>query len=97
MPPESVPTNAECAGLSLVSEPFPGERAAWQRHFKKSPSCQSLGADYRDRLNALKRWQGSTSGETSAMARTYAALLQELEQEARQYLDDEIASGAGQA
>ena len=29
------------------------------------------------------------------MARTYSELLQELEQEARQYLDDEIASGAG--
>ncbi len=97
MPPESVQTNAECAGLALVSERFPGEREAWQRLFQKSPFFQSLGADYRDCLNALKRWQESTSGKAPAMARTYAALLQELEQEARQYLDDEIASGAGQA
>jgi hypothetical protein len=97
MPPEILQTTAECASLSLVSELFPGEREALQRLLQKSPSFQSLCADYRDCLTALKRWQELTSREAPAMAGTYAELLQELEQEARQYLDDEIALGDGRA
>ena len=97
MPPKIMQTTAECAGLSLISERFPEERETLQRLFQKIPSFQSFCADYRDCLSALKQWQESTSGEAPAMARTYAELLQELEQEARQYLGDEIALGAGRA
>jgi hypothetical protein len=97
MPPENLQVTPEYAGLSLISERFPKERETLQRLFQEIPSFQSFCADYRDCLSALKQWQESTSGEAPAMARTYRELLQELEQEARQYLDDEIASGAGRA
>jgi hypothetical protein len=96
MPPERMQTTAEDAGLFLISERFPEERETLQRLFHEIPSFQSFCADYRDCLSALKQWQKSTSGEATAMARTYAELLQELEQEARQYLDDAIASRIGQ-
>jgi hypothetical protein len=97
MPPDSLQTTPESTGLFLVSERLPGEREAWQRLFKTRLSCQSPGADYRDGLTALKCWQESTSGEAPVMAGTYGELLQKLEEEVRQYLDDEIASGAGRS
>ena len=97
MPPEIMQTTAECAGLSLISERFPEEQETLRRLFQEIPSFQSLCADYRDCLSALKQWQESTSGEAPAMAQTYAELLQELELEVRQYLDDKMAPGAGRA
>jgi hypothetical protein len=90
-------TTPECAGLSLISERFSEERGTLQHLFQAIPSFRSFCADYRDCLSALKQWQESTSGEAPATAGIYAELPQELEQEARQYLDDEIASGTGGA
>ncbi len=88
-------TTSECVGLSLLVERFPQEQSVLHRLFQKKPSFQSLCADYRDCLAALQHWQESTSVKASDSCTLYAALLNELEQEVRQYLDEEIASGTG--
>jgi hypothetical protein len=59
-----------------------------QRLFRDNVSFQSLCEDYRDCLAALQYWEQSTSGEASALAGAYAELLGELEQEVRQFLED---------
>jgi len=64
-----------------------------QRLFRGNPSFQSLCEDYRDCLAALQQWEQSTSEEAPALAGAYAELLGELEQEVRQFLEDEMTSG----
>ena len=64
-----------------------------QRLFQKNASFQSLCADYRDCLSALKHWQESTSEAAPVWRTQYATLLQELEQEVRQYLEQEQTPG----
>jgi hypothetical protein len=94
MVPEGIQTIAKRARLLPVLKRFPGERAALQRLFRENPSFQSLCDDYRDCLAALQYWEQSTSGEAPALARAYAELLGELEQEVRQYLEQEQAPGS---
>ena len=85
-------TLAERARLLPVQKRFPEARAALQRLFRDSPSFQSLCEDYRDCQAALQHWKQSTSGEAPAMTKTYAELLGELEQEVRQFLEDDQTS-----
>jgi hypothetical protein len=75
MPPKSMQTTAEDAGLSLISERFSEERETQQRPRQAIPFFQSFSPDYQDGLSALKPWQESASGEAPAMARADAALL----------------------
>jgi hypothetical protein len=96
MPPESLQTATESAGLSLVPERLPAAQEVLPRPLAKRPALQPRGADYRD-LTALKRWRESISGEAPAMGGTDAELRHEPEQKARQHLGHEIASGAGRA
>ena len=93
MTSEGTPTLAERARLLPVMKRFPEERAALQRLFRESSSFQSLCDDYRDCLAALQHWEQSTSVDAPALARAYAELLGELEQEVRQFLEDEMTSG----
>jgi hypothetical protein len=95
MTSEGTPTLAERARLLPVLKRFPEERPALQRLFRKSSSFQSLCDDYRDCLAALQYWNQSTSGEAPGLARAYAELLGELEQEVRQFLEDETSSQSG--
>ncbi len=81
-------TLAGRARLLPVLKRFPEARAALRRLFRNSPSFQSLCEDYRDCLAALQYWEQSPSGEAPTMARTYSELLGELEQEVRQFLED---------
>jgi hypothetical protein len=95
MIPNGTPILAERARLLPVLKRFPEERAALRRLFRDSTSFQSLCEDYRDCLAALQYWEQSTSGEAPTSARAYAELLGELEQEVRQFLEDEKASWSG--
>ena len=83
------------AALVSVLEKYPEAAARIRELFLQSTSFQSLCEDYRDCLAAWQYWRQATSEEAPALCQSYAELLQELEQEVRQYLDDEITSGAG--
>ena len=95
MTPKGTPTLAERARLLPVLKRFPEARAVLQRLFRDSTSFQSLCEDYRDCLAALQYWEQSTSGEAPALARAYEELLGELEQEVRQFLEDDQSFRSG--
>jgi hypothetical protein len=76
-------------------ERFSEDKAALRRLFQGSRSFQSLCHDYRECHAALHNWQESTSEEASAWREEYANLLLELEQEVRQYLENEAAFSTG--
>jgi len=86
MNPDGIQTNDDRTGLIRVIERFPEDREALQRLFRGSGSFQSLCDDYGDCLAGLKNWEQSTAKEAPTMRGAYADLLQELEQEVRQYL-----------
>lgn len=86
-------TIAERARILPILKRFPDKRAALWCLFGESSSFQSLCDDYRDCLAALKYWEQSISEEGPALARVYAELLGELEQEVRQYLEQGQAPG----
>ena len=88
-------TFAERARLLPALKRFPEARAALQRLFRDSTSFQSLCEDYRDCLAALQYWEQSTSAEAAALAKSYAELLGELEQEVKQFLEDSQALRVG--
>jgi hypothetical protein len=81
-------TLAERARILPILKRFPEERAALWRLFGENPSFQSLCDDYRDCLEAWQYWEQSDSEEAPALARAYAELLGELDQEIRQYLEE---------
>jgi hypothetical protein len=83
------------AGLALIMERFPEERQAVCRFFRESRSFQSLCNDYWECLAALQKWQQSTSEEAPAWRDEYANLLLELEEEARQYLENQATFSTG--
>ena len=65
------------------------------RLFQESLSFQSLCTDYRECHSALQDWQQSTSEEAPAWRDEYAQLLLELEQEVRQYLENQAVFSTG--
>ena len=79
--------------LASVLENFPEAPARIRELFLQSPSFQSLCEDYQDCLAAWKYWRQATSEEAPALGQSYAELLQELEQEVRQYLGLEQVPG----
>ena len=82
------------AALASVLEKFPEAAARIRELFQQSPSFQSLCEDYRDCLAAWQYWRQAASEEAPALCQSYAELLQELEQEVRQYLEQEQAPGS---
>jgi hypothetical protein len=78
--------------LALLLKKSPEAAAKFQVLIQENPSFQSLCEDYRDCLAALEHWQAATSTEAPEVVQSYVELLQELEQEVRQYLEDETAS-----
>jgi hypothetical protein len=81
------------AALTSVLEKFPEEAARIRELFVQSPSFQSLCEDYRDSLAAWQHWRQAASEDAPALCQSYAELLQELEQEVRQYLEDKPSPG----
>ena len=88
MASERPSTLAEISKLQPVMDLFPGKKATLQRLFQESSSFQSLCGDFRDCLAALRHWEQSASEEAPALAKSYAELLGELEQEIRQLLEE---------
>jgi hypothetical protein len=84
------------AALTSVLERFPEAALRIQELFLQSPSFKSLCEDYRDSLAAWQYWRQAASEEAPALCQSYAELLQELDQEVRQYLEQEQASGSKQ-
>ena len=82
------------AALASVLEKFPETAARIRELFLQSPSFQSLCEDYRDCLAAWQYWRQATSEEAPALGQSYAELLWELEQEVRQYLEQEQVPGS---
>ncbi len=93
MTSEDTQTIGARIGLAAVMKGFPEHNAALQFLFQANRSFQSLCEDYADCLAALKHWEQSTAKEAPDMCGAYADLLGELEQEVRQYLEHEEASG----
>jgi hypothetical protein len=94
MNPEDIQPKSAGAALSLIMERFPEEGQALRRLFEESLSFQSLCDDYQECLAELQNWQQSTSEEAPAWSDEYAHLLLELEQEVRQYLEQEQSPGS---
>jgi hypothetical protein len=92
MTPEGKKIIGQEALPAFILERFPEVKAKLQLFFQQNPSFQSLCADYRDCLAALQHWQQATSEDAMEVGQSYAELLQELEQEIRQFLEDERAS-----
>jgi hypothetical protein len=86
MTPGGHRTSKEQRGLAAILKRFPEDSAALQLLFQVSHQLQGLCGDYWDGLNALRRWERSTLEEALAMCSMYTVLLQELEQEVREYL-----------
>ncbi len=82
------------AALTSVLEKFPEATARIRQLFQQSLSFQSLCEDYRDCLAAWWYWRQATSEDAPALCQSYTELLQELEQEVRQYLEQEQAPGS---
>ena len=95
MNPEDIQTKSAISGLSLIMERFPEEGQALRRLFQESLSFQSLCDDYRECLAELQHWQQSTSEEAPAWRDEYTHLLLELEQEVRQYLENQATFSTG--
>ena len=79
--------------LVSVMVKFPEAVAKIWDLFQRSYSFQSLCEDYRDCLAAWHYWRQAASEDAPALFQSYAELLQELEQEVRQYMEQEKAPG----
>ena len=79
------------AALASVLENFPGAVARIRELFQQSPDFQLLCEDYRECLANWRHWRQADSEQGIDYCRIYAELLQELEQEVRQYLEPEGA------
>ncbi len=88
---EDIQAQSTGTGLALIMDRFPEKRQALRRLFQESQSFQSLCNDYRECFAALQDWQQSTAEESPAWSDEYAHLLLELEQEVRQYLENQAA------
>lgn len=80
--------------LAPILEKFPEAKERVRRLFQHTPSFQSLCEDYRDCLAAWQYWRQASSEDAPAFCQSYAELLQELEQEVRDYLEKEEAPGS---
>jgi hypothetical protein len=75
------------AALASVLENFPEEVARIRELFLQSPDFQSLCEDYRECLANWRHWRQAASEDAPGYCKIYADLLQELEQEVRQFLE----------
>ncbi len=81
---EDAPQNA---ALASVLENFPEAGARIRELFQQKPSFQDLCKDYRECLATWRYWRQEASEQAQAYCKIYGELLQELEQEVRQFLE----------
>ena len=93
MPSDHTKTAAKDTALAPILEKFPEAGVKIRQLFRQSPSFQSLCEDYRDCLAAWQHWQGAASAEALPLYQSNSELLEELEQEVRDYLDHEEVPG----
>jgi hypothetical protein len=93
MSPADRKDNPPKAALVSIMEKFPEAVTRIWELFQRSHNFQSLCEDYRDCLAAWQYWDQATTAEAPALCQSYADLLQELEEEIRQYLEQETAQG----
>ena len=89
----TVKSNNASPEVSLIPvlKKFPEATVRVQELFQQSSSFQSLCEDYHDCLSAWQYWRQAASEEAPDLYQSYTELLQELEQEIRQYLEQEQA------
>ena len=91
MTPASHKDTPQNPALASVLENFPEAVARIRELFQQSPDFQSLCEDYRECLANWRHWRQADSEETPGYCKIYGELLQELEQEVRQFLEpDEV-------
>jgi len=83
MTPDAPPKTA----LASILEKFPETAARIRELFLQSPDFQSLCEDYRECLANWRHWRQAASEQAPDYLKIYAELLQELEQEVRQFLE----------
>ena len=91
MTPASRQDAPPSAALASVLDKFPEAAARIRELFQQNPSFLSLCEDYLDCLAAWSYWRQAASEEAPALYQSYTELLQELEQEVRQYLQRDEA------
>ncbi len=91
MPFSDRQNRAQESTLAPLLEKYPAAAAMIQQLFQQSPSFRSLCEDYRDCLAAWRHWRRAASEDAPSLCLSYAELLQELEEEVRQYLEHEEA------
>ena len=89
MPPAHTKNAVKDAALSPILEKFPQAGAKIRQLFQQNSSFQFLCEDYQDCLVAWHHWRQATSEDAPALCQSYAELLQELDQEVRDYLEHE--------
>ena len=94
MPPAPMKNAAQDNILAPILEKFPEARVKIRQLFQQSPSFQSLCEDYHDCLSAWQHWRQATSEDAPTLCQSYAELLEELEQEVRDYLEQEPATNS---
>jgi hypothetical protein len=94
MSPDDRKSDTAAGALAPVLEKFSEAAVQIQQLFQQSPSFQSLCEDYRDCLAAWQHWRQAVSEEAPVLCQSYADLLQELEQEVRDYLEQEETPGS---
>lgn len=91
MSPAPMKNAAKDTALAPILEKFPEAGAKIRQLYRQSPSFQSLCEDYQDCLAAWQHWQQATSEDAPTLCQSYAELLEELDQEVRDYLEHEYA------
>jgi hypothetical protein len=94
MVPADRKDNPPKAAVVLIMEKFPEAATRIWELFQQSYSFQSLCEDYRDCLTAWQYWGQAATAGAPALFQSYADLLQELEEEVRQYLGQEQAQAS---
>ena len=91
MTPASHKDTPQNPALASVLENFPEAVARIRELFQQNPDFQSLCEDYRECLATWRHWRRAVSEQAPAYCKIYAELLQELDQEVRQFLEpDEV-------
>jgi hypothetical protein len=69
------------AGMQRVIERFPKHAASIRERFHDDQSFREMCSDYADTLEALQRWEASSSPYKVARVEEYQELARELESE----------------
>ena len=75
-------------GIFALFDRFPDHKSAIKAQYLQSESFQTLCSDYEKCAAAVEYWKRSSGEEAAQRSKEYLELLAELEEEARQILDE---------